>query len=501
MLMTLQEAKEKIAQFEALSGAYRHAMGVLFVDGATAAPKKSYIGRGRTTGELSGVIYSLETDPALQEALATVRDNGADCDQVLLRKCEVLQENLDDMLRIPQAEYVAYSTLLNEADAVWHEAKEKSDYAMFAPCLAKLIDFNRRFAAYKDASKPAYDVMLNDYERGATMQTLDPFFATLREKLTPLILEIGKRPAPDTSFLRKEYPIAQQRVFSDRLMAMMGIDRDCCGIAETEHPFTDGNNKWDVRITTHYQLHDVASSMYSVIHEGGHALYELGVADELQFTCLSGGSSMGLHESQSRFYENLIGRSQPFCRAVLPVMQELFPSQMAGVTAEALYAAVNRAEPSLIRTEADELTYAMHIMIRYELEKRIIAGDVTVDELPALWNQMYKEFLGVTVPNDREGVLQDSHWSGGSFGYFPSYALGSAYGAQMLRRMEREVDLWPAVERGDLTPATDWLREHIHRFGQLKKPAELLENALGEPFDPTCFTDYLTKKFSALYGL
>lgn len=501
MLMTLQEAKEKIVQFEALSGAYRHAMGVLSVDGATAAPKKSYIGRGRTMGELSGVIYALETAPALQEALATVRANGADCDQTLLRKCEVLQENLDDMLRIPQEEYVAYSTLLTDADAVWHEAKEKSDYAMFAPYLAKLIDFNRRFAAYKDSSKPAYDVMLNDYERGATMQTLDPFFATLREKLTPLILEIGKRPAPDTSFLHQAYPIAQQRVFSDRLMEMMGIDRDCCGIAETEHPFTDGNNKWDVRITTHYQLHDVASNMYSVIHEGGHALYELGVADELQFTCLSGGSSMGLHESQSRFYENLIGRSQPFCRAVLPVMQELFPSQMVGVTPETLYAAVNRAEPSLIRTEADELTYAMHIMIRYELEKRIIAGDVTVDELPALWNQMYKEYLGVTVPNDREGVLQDSHWSGGSFGYFPSYALGSAYGAQMLRRMEREIDLWPAVERGDLSSATDWLREHIHRFGQLKKPAELLENALGEPFDPTCFTDYLTRKFSALYGL
>lgn len=499
--MTLQEAKDKIAEFQALSSAYGHAMGVLSVDGATAAPKKSYIGRGRTMGALSGVVYSLQTDPALQEALATVRDNSVDCDPTLLRQCEVIQEDLDDMLRIPQEEYVAYSTLLNDADAVWHEAKEKSDYAMFSPYLKKLIDFNRRFAAYKDASKPAYDVMLNDFERGATMQNLDPFFATLREKLTPVILAVGQRPAPNVVFLHKEYPIAMQRVFSDRLMAMMGIDRDCCGIAETEHPFTDGNNKWDVRITTHYQLNDVASSMYSVIHEGGHALYEMGVADELQFTRLSGGSSMGLHESQSRFYENLIGRSLPFCRAVLPVMQELFPTQVAGVTPETLYAAVNRAEPSLIRTEADELTYAMHIMIRYELEKRIIAGDVTVDELPALWNQMYKEFLGVTVPNDREGVLQDSHWSGGAFGYFPSYALGSAYGAQMLRRMEREIDVWPAVERGDLTPVTAWLREHIHRFGQLKTPAQLLENALGEPFDPTCFTDYLTRKFSALYGL
>ena len=210
---------------------------------------------------------------------------------------------------------------------------------------------------------------------------------------------------------------------------------------------------------------------------------------------------MGLHESQSRFYENLIGRSLPFCKAALPVMQELFPEQLKGVTPGMLYAAVNKAQPSLIRTESDELTYPMHIMIRYEIEKLMMNGNVKVDELPGLWNRMYKEYLGVDVPDDRRGVLQDTHWSGGMFGYFPSYALGSAYGVQMLANLEKDVDVWAAAEKGDLSPITAWLGEHLHRYGKLLTPDRLLMNAMGEPFDPTRYTDYLTRKFTGLYGL
>lgn len=499
--MNLQTATEKLNTLEATQCAYYHAMSVLSIDGETVAPKRSVVGRSKTMGVLSGVTYQLLVNDEVREMLEVILSSGDQVDAATARRAELLKEDLDNMTRIPQEEYVAYQTLVNEANAVWHEAKEKSEFSLFAPYLEKIIDYNRRFAAYKDPDKPAYDVLLDDYEKGASVATLDPFFALLREKLTPVILEVAKQPAPRTDFLHQSFPIAQQRVFSDRLMAMMGMDRECCAIGETEHPFTDGFNKWDVRITTHYYENDLASSMYSVIHEGGHALYEMGVGDELQFTGLSGGSTMGIHESQSRFYENIIGRSLPFCKALLPVAQELFPTQLRGVTPEMFYAAVNEARPSLIRTEADELTYAHHVMIRYELEKLMMSGQVKVNELPDLWNQFYRDYLGVTVPNDREGILQDSHWSGGAIGYFPSYALGSAYGVQMLAAMEKEVDVWAAAEKGDLSPITAWLGEHIHRYGRLLKPAQLLENAMGAPFDPNCYVDYLTRKFSALYHL
>lgn len=499
--MNLQTAMEKLNTLEATQCAYYHAMSVLSIDGETVAPKRSVVGRSKTMGVLSGVTYQLLVNDEVREMLDVILSSREQVDAATARRAELLKEDLDNMTRIPQEEYVAYQTLVNEANAVWHEAKEKSEFSLFAPYLEKIIDYNRRFAAYKNPDRPAYDVLLDEYEKGASMATLDPFFALLREKLTPVILEVAKQPAPRTDFLHQSFPIAQQRVFSDRLMAMMGMDRECCAIGETEHPFTDGFNKWDVRITTHYYENDLASSMYSVIHEGGHALYEMGVGDGLQFTGLSGGSTMGIHESQSRFYENIIGRSLPFCKALLPVAQELFPDQLRGVTPEMFYAAVNEARPSLIRTEADELTYAHHVMIRYELEKLMMFGQVKVNELPGLWNQFYKDYLGVTVPNDREGILQDSHWSGGAIGYFPSYALGSAYGVQMLAAMEKDVDVWAAAEKGDLSPITAWLGEHIHRYGRLLKPAQLLENAMGAAFDPNCYVDYLTRKFSALYNL
>ena len=499
--MTLEQALAKMKELQTAQQAYNHAMGVLSLDGETAAPTASAKGRAETMGYLSGVTYQLLVNDEVNEALETILANREQVSAIEARQAELFKEDYDDSVRIPMEEYVAYSTLLTNAGAVWHDAKEKDDYASFAPYLKQIIDFNRKFAGYKDATKPAYDVLLDTYEKGASTATLDPFFALLREKLSPVILEVANRPAPDDSFLRQHFPVQDQRVFSDRLMQMMGIPRDRCGIAETEHPFTTNFNKWDVRITTNYHADDVSDSLYSVIHEGGHALYELGTADDIQFTNLASGASMGLHESQSRFYENLIGRSLPFCKALLPVMQEIFPAQMKGVTAEQLYAAVNKSQPSLIRTAADELTYGQHIAIRYEMEKLMISGDAKVEELPALWNRMYKEYLGVTVPNDREGILQDVHWSGGMIGYFPSYALGSAYGVQMLSAMEKDFDPWADVEKADLSRITAWLGEKIHRHGRMLTPPQLLQNAIGGPFDPECYVRYLTKKFSELYRL
>ena len=499
--MTLEQALKKMNELQTAQHAYGHAMGVLSLDGDTAAPSASAKGRGETMGYLSGVTYQLLVNDEVKEALETILDNRDSVTPVQYRQAELFKEDYDDSVRIPMEEYVAYSTLITNANAVWHEAKEKDDYAAFAPYLEQIIAYNRRFAGYKDDKKPAYDVLLDTYEKGASTATLDPFFALLREKLSPIIKAVAAKPAPDAAFLQQKYPVADQRLFSDRLMQMMGIPRDRCGIAETEHPFTTNFNKWDVRITTNYSEQDVADSMYSVIHEGGHALYELGTADEIQFTNLASGASMGLHESQSRFYENIIGRSLPFCRALLPVMQSCFPAQMQGVTAEGLYAAVNKSCPSLIRTQADELTYGQHIAIRYEMEKLMIGGDAKVNELPDLWNKMYKEYLGVTVPCDREGILQDVHWAGGMIGYFPSYALGSAYGVQMLAAMEKDIPVWADVEKGDLSRITAWLGEKIHRHGRFLTPPQLLKAAIGADFDPQCYVDYLTRKFTALYGL
>lgn len=499
--MTLNEALNKMDALEKVLNAYGHAIGCLNYDGETVAPRNSAAGRGETVGLLSGVVHEKITAPQVGEMLDAIL---AEKDSLTLkdrRRAEELKRSRDDLTLIPADEFMAYQQLLQEAMAAWHDAKLASDFPAYAPYLDKIIDFNRRLAARKNPNLPAYDVLLDGYERGLSCAALDPFFALLQRELTPVILEVAKAPQPDAAFLHQSYPIHIQRVFTDRLMQMMGISRDDCAVGETEHPFTDGFNKHDVRITTHYHENDVLSSMFSVIHEGGHALYELGIGDDLQGTVLGSGSSMSIHESQSRFYENLIGRSRPFCEALLPVMRELFPAQMAGVDADMLYRAANLARPSLIRTEADELTYSIHVMIRYELEKAMIGGDLETKDIPGEWNRMYREYLGVDVPDDRRGCLQDSHWSFGAIGYFPSYALGSAYGVQMLAAMQKDVDVWGAARAGDLRPVTAWLGEKIHRYGQLLLPGELLENACGAPFDPNCYVDYLKKKYGELYHL
>ena len=499
--MTLSEALAKLSELEKAMYALNHAQSVLYVDGDTAAPKNSWKGRGKALAYLAELEYRQLVNGETGEMLSVLLAHKGEIDEITFRKAEELKETYDDMHVLPMDEYTAWQELVNEASAVWHDAKEKSDWALFAPYLEKLIAGRRRYASLKSPERHAYDVLLDEYEKGASRTSLDPFFATLREELSPLIREVAAREKPVPPFLNAAWPVAAQRVFSEKIMALEGINPENCTIGETEHPFTDGVNKWDVRITTHYHEDDPFSSMYSVIHEGGHALYELNVCDELQFTCLAGGSTMGIHESQSRFYENIIGRSRAFCVPLLKILKEVFPEQTGALTEDELYSVINLAKPSLIRTEADELTYSLHVLIRYELEKLLIAGDLPVRDVPGEWNRLYREVLGVEVPDDRRGCLQDSHWSGGSFGYFPSYALGSAYGVQMLREMEKSVDVWGTVEKGDLAPVTAWLADRIHQYGRLKKPQELLSAAMGGPLDPSVYTGYLKKKFSGLYHL
>ena len=499
--MTLNEAVEKLKELEKASYAIGHAQAILSVDGDTVAPKNSWKGRGKALAYLGEITYRQLVSPETGEILETILQHPEEVDEITFRQAEEIREAYDDIHVLPLEEFVAWQELTNESGAVWHEAKVKSDWNMFAPYLEKLVAARRRYAALKAPDKPVYDVLVDLYEKGATMGTLDPFFKTLREELSPVILEVASREKPVPAFMKNAWPIAQQRVFSEKIMALEGIDPLNCTLGETEHPFTNGTNKWDVRITTHYHEEDPFTSMYSVIHEGGHALYELNVRDDLQFTCLSGGATMGIHESQSRFYENIIGRSRAFCTPLLKILKEVFPSQTASLTEEELYSAINLSKPSLIRTDADELTYPLHVMIRYEIEKAMMSGSLPVKDIPGEWNRMYREVLGVQVPDDRRGCLQDSHWSFGGMGYFPSYALGSAYGVQMLREMEKTVDVWGTVAKGDLSPVTAWLTDKIHQYGSLKKPKDLLPAAMGGPLDPTVYTGYLKKKYSELYSL
>ena len=498
---SVSQAIEALNKHQQTLAAYNHAIGVVYLDAATAAPKGTWEGRGKTVAMLSEITYNLETAPEVGEILDCLEQHMEELDPVQKRQVEVLRKSYDETKKIPADECIAYSVLLNDAQAVWEKAKNDNDFDAFAPYLEKIVAFNRKFAGYYNPEMEPYDALLNKYEEGMNTQTLDVFFAKLREVLVPLIAKIQEVPQIDDSFLRRHYPVEMQRKFSDYLMEVMGLDRNYCGIAETEHPFTTNFNNKDVRITTHYYEDDLANSMYSVIHEGGHALYELGADDCYNFTVLQGGVSMGIHESQSRFYENLIGRSRAFIHAIFPKVKELFPEQLGDVDEEMFYRAVNKAQPSLIRTSADELTYANHIMIRYELEKQLIAGTLEVKDVPAAWNRLYKEYLGVDVPDDAQGCLQDTHWAGGMIGYFPSYAQGSAYGAQMLAKMQEELgDVFADIAEGDLSKVTGWLKEKIHRHASFKKPGALFEEVCGK-FDATYYTQYLTDKFTQLYDL
>lgn len=498
---TAAQALEAMEKYQRTKAAYDHALSLISLDASTAAPSDSFEGRGKTMEVLSRVTYDLETDPDNDAWLSVLEAHGEELTPVQKRQAQVIRKNFDLSKRIPAEEYVAYNVLLNDAQSVWEKAKNNDDFDVFAPYLEKIVEYNRKFARYYNPDLAPYDALLNEYEEGLTMETLDSFFTQLRKAIVPLVAKIQAAEQIDDSFLNQIYPIEKQKAFSDYLMEVMGLDRRYCGIAESEHPFTLNFNNKDVRITTHYHEENVTFSMYSVIHEGGHALYELGADDSYNYTVLSGGVSMGIHESQSRFYENLIGRSEAFIHAIFPKVKDLFPEQLKDVDETMFYRAVNKAQPSLIRTEADELTYANHVMVRYEIEKQLIAGTLAVRDIPAEWNRLYKEYLGIDVPSDKMGCLQDSHWSGGAIGYFPSYALGSAYGAQMLHRMQEDLgDIYADVAKGDLSKVTAWLREHIHRHASFKKPGDLFAEVSGQ-FDAKYFTDYLTEKFSKLYNL
>ncbi len=500
--MEVSQAVEKLMALQSKMSAYRHALSILYTDGVTVAPKETTANRSHTMGILNEEMYKLSTGEETISLLEFLDGHKEELTKKQARMVYLMLKSNRELQKIPMDIYLEYQKLLVEGDALWHDAKEKSDFSLFAPVLGRIFELTKQMAAFVAPEKDPYDYWLDKYERGLTKASCDRFFGVLKERLVPFIAKIAEKPQVDDSCLHGDFPAWQQEKLAYKLMDFIGIDRGHCALSTTEHPFTTSyGSHLDVRITTNYRPHKVDPSMFSVIHEGGHAMYEMGSAEDLAYTVLDGGTSMSIHESQSRFYENILGRSEVFTAKVLPMVRECFPGKFDDVTPEQFYKAINKVEPSFIRIDADEVTYSLHVMIRYEIEKKIFAGEVAIDDLPALWNSLMKEYLGLEVPDDKHGVLQDSHWANGNIGYFPSYALGSAYGAQFIGKMRADLDVDKAIEAGDFAAINAWNREHIWQYGSLYEPDELLAMLLPEGFDPNVYVDYLIEKYSKIYDL
>ena len=503
--MNLTQAKEAYLSVREKVTALRLAYYLNSMDVETGiAPPASFPFRGRQLATIGDMIYDMTTSESFMEAVRTLAEAGdALGDPDLLHEARETLSQSEKVAKCPKEEYLAYSTLLNEVYPIYVEAKRTSDFSLFEPYLQKIIDYNRKYVGWVATPERAgYDVLLDEYEKGFGQKEYDAFFDLLKEKLVPLIARIAeKKLVYGDGFTKKLYSAEGQKRFCEYLAPVLCFDRDRTAMLESEHPFTNNNGNHDVRITNHYYEDNLISSIFSAIHEMGHALYELQVDDRFEGTGCGGGASLALHESQSRFMENMVGRSPAFWERHFEALREVFPDELAGVTVEDFVCHVNRVEQSLIRTEADELTYSVHVLIRYELEKEMLSGKLNAKEIPAAWNAKYKEYLGVDVPCDREGCLQDMHWAGGSLGYFPTYALGSAYAAQIWAAMARDLDIEAAIRGTTLKEIAEWLRLHLHRYGSSRDPKELLLLATGEPFDPHYYVDYLTEKYSRLYGI
>ena len=470
-----------------------------------SAPKESIENTSKMIGTLSGEHYRALINDQVRDILTrlSTEDEQAKLSFHERAIVKTLSKLFKKLSLIPPREYEAFNRLIARAYPIWEAAKNNNDYASYAPVLQEIIDYSKKFAGYGQKEGQAlYDVALDDYEEGFTVEILDRFFGKLKDALGPLVEKISQKPDfISQDCLRKTYPADRQRQFCHFLAEYIGFDFDRGLMGESEHPFTTQLHNHDVRITNHYMEDKMESAMFSVIHEGGHGLYEQGIDDEITLSVVGSGTSMGMHESQSRFYENNLGRSREFWMPIYEKLKATYPTQLEGVSLDDFYKAINYSTPSLIRTESDELTYPFHIMIRYEIEKAVFAGQVSAKELPGLWNKKYEEYLGIVPGNDTEGILQDMHWSGGSFGYFPSYAIGSAIAAQIYHHLESIMPVKTYLEEGKLTPIRDYLKEHIHRFGQCKNTQELLMDMTGEGFNPDYYIQYLTEKFTALYEL
>lgn len=476
-------------------------LALLHWDQRTHLPERGHSARAEVIGKLSKMIFELSISDELGRYLEELeeRDDLSEQDRASVR---VVGREYRRNKAIPPDLFEKFAIARSRSETAWEKAKEDSDFTGFRPYLEEMVDFSRQFADYFGYEENPYDALIEEYEPGMTTAQLKGIIAPLKDKLVPFIKHlVDEGTRPRTEFTRGKFPAEKQRELSRRALAAMGYDFKAGRLDTTVHPFTITTGPGDVRITTRFIEDDPFSGLYSSMHEGGHALYDQGIPDELRWTGLDDGASMGIHESQSRMWENMVGRSLPFWRFFSPIISEVFP-QFAAASPEEIYRAVNVVEPSLIRVEADEVTYNLHIMLRFELEEGLINGRIAVKDLPELWNEAMERYLGVVPPDDAHGVLQDVHWSGGMFGYFPSYMLGNLYAAQFFAKAQAEIPgLEESFAKGDFSPLLTWLREKIHRFGKTYDPIDLIEKVTGEKPDSAHFIEYITDKYSYIYGV
>jgi carboxypeptidase Taq len=388
------------------------------------------------------------------------------------------------------------------AHQVWQKARKENDFASFQPTLEKIVELRQRYADFFAPYEHVYDPLIDDFEPGLKTQDVQAIFAMVRPQQSALVHEIAGCPTVDDSFLHQPYDEKKQWDFGVEVITRFGYDWNHGRQDRSAHPFTSSSSRDDVRITTRFMPDFLNPALFATMHEAGHALYNQGIAPELVRSPLAGGASLAVHESQSRMWENLVGRSLPFWEYFYPRLQEYFPQQLKQVSLDRFYRAINKVQPSLIRVEADEATYNLHIMLRLELEIALIEGSLAVKDLPEAWNSRMQEFLGVVPSDDADGVLQDVHWSGGMIGYFSTYALGNLVSAQLWERIQIDLpNLNDEIRSGDFSALLGWLREKIHRHGAKFEPQEIVERVTGSKIDPGAYLRYLHAKFGSIYSL
>ncbi|MGB8194426.1 MAG: carboxypeptidase M32 [Chitinophagaceae bacterium] len=489
---TYREKMRKIADL-------RYSYAVLQWDQETYMPAKSAAFRGQQLASLSELSHQFFTSEETGTLLHRLSDQ-ADLNDLQRKNIELSLYDYNKAKKLSPAFVRELTETVNACFHSWIEARRLNSFKNYEKYLAELVMMKREEARLLGYNAHPYDALLNDYERGANVEMLDNIFATISMPLRELLRQIMVRPQNDNSFLQQRFPRQEQWNYGIQLLRKLGFDFEAGRQDISEHPFTTSFSSQDVRITTRIDEEDFSNMTWSCIHELGHALYEQGLPPSEYGLPLGEACSLSIHESQSRLWENQLGRSHIFWQHNYPMLQEQFARQLGDVTLDAFYAGINQVKPSLIRTEADEVTYHFHVIIRYEIEKKLIEGTLRVHDLPDFWNYQYQKYLGISPPDDLQGCLQDVHWSHGSFGYFPTYSLGSFYAAQFFDQAMQDVPtLLDEIATGQYQPLLDWLREKVHIHGRYFTSEELCEQVCGRKLDIRCFMQYLLDKYKNIY--
>jgi carboxypeptidase Taq len=474
-------------------------------DEDTFMPPRGVTNRANQLALLAGQEHALATDPRLGELLAQVEGTALVRDPLSPPAVNVREwrRTYERCVRLPRSLVQELARLVSVAEQEWSAARDHADFRRFLPSLEKIIRLKQAEAECLGFQTSAYDALLEDYEPGVRSEDLARLFDTLREVLVPLINALTYAPhRPNGTILRRAYPLDRQRVFGEMAAAALGFDFQSGRLDTCAHPYFTCIGPGDCRITSRFELHSFDQGFHTILHEVGHALYEQGLDPACYGTPMGEAVSLGMHESQSRLWENTVGRSLPFWRHFFPLARQHFPEALRDVRLEDFYFAVNRVEASAIRVRADEVTYNLHILIRFELEQALVSGDLKAAELPAAWTEAYRHYLGVTPANDAEGCLQDGHWAAGLVGYFPTYTLGNLFAAQLFARAREDLgDLDGAFAKGDFGGLLRWLREMVHRQGRRYSAARLMEHATGSPPDSRPLVQALEQKHRVLYGV